>query len=63
MLKRHLALLAVFGMVMAACGTDADGDGVTADVDCNDDDPAVGPGSAEVCNGEDDDCDGLTDEN
>ena len=29
--------------------------------DCNDADPAVHPGVAEVCNGIDDDCDGVTD--
>ncbi|GMV41367.1 MAG: hypothetical protein AMXMBFR64_30830 [Myxococcales bacterium] len=30
--------------------------------DCDDQDPAVNPGTPEVCNGKDDDCDGLTDE-
>ena len=30
--------------------------------DCDDSDPLVGPGAAESCNGEDDDCDGMTDE-
>lgn len=29
--------------------------------DCNDDDPKVNPAALEVCNGIDDDCDGLTD--
>jgi len=29
--------------------------------DCDDADPAVHPGATEVCNGNDDDCDGLTD--
>ena len=30
--------------------------------DCDDDDPAVNPGATEVCNGDDDDCDALVDD-
>ena len=41
---------------------DADEDGFTSDVDCNDEDPAVNPDAAESCNGIDDDCDGEVDE-
>ncbi len=45
---------------------DADGDGYDSDAhggdDCDDGDPAVHPGAPEVCNGLDDDCDPLTDE-
>lgn len=41
---------------------DADGDFATADVDCDDDNPAVFPGAVERCNGIDDDCDGEIDE-
>ncbi|MCK6528231.1 hypothetical protein L6R50_11960 [Myxococcota bacterium] len=42
---------------------DSDLDGFTGcDGDCEDTDPGVNPGAAEVCDGDDDDCDGLVDE-
>ena len=40
---------------------DNDGDGYTDDVDCNDSNAAVYPGAGEVCDGLDNDCDGLVD--
>ena len=42
-----------------AC-VDGDGDGSTADLDCDDADPANLPGNAEACDGQDNDCDGAT---
>ena len=42
--------------------TDADSDGFTSDVDCNDFDAAVNPAAAELCNGIDDNCNGIVDE-
>ncbi|MGH9750563.1 MAG: MopE-related protein [Candidatus Polarisedimenticolia bacterium] len=42
---------------------DGDGDGFSICLaDCDDSDPAINPGAAEVCNGRDDDCDGSIDE-
>ena len=41
--------------------TDADGDGVPAGEDCNDDDPEVQFAEEEICDGIDNDCDGLID--
>ena len=37
-------------------------DALCGGVDCDDEDPDVHPGAAEVCNGIDDDCDGLPDQ-
>jgi len=45
-----------------ACDSDLDGDGYIADSDCAPRDRATHPGAPELCNGLDDDCDGLVDE-
>ncbi len=41
---------------------DADGDGFTSDVDCNDKNKAINPKAKEVCDGIDNDCDHFIDE-
>ncbi|MEO0602424.1 MAG: putative metal-binding motif-containing protein [Myxococcota bacterium] len=40
---------------------DADRDGAPASIDCDDEDPERAPGLGEVCDGIDNDCDGLVD--
>jgi hypothetical protein len=44
--------------------TDADGDGydIECDSDCNDTNPNIHPGAPELCNGLDDNCNGIVDE-
>jgi hypothetical protein len=47
----------------AAIDVDADGDGYTVcGGDCDDTNPAIHPGATEVCNGIDDDCNGVRDD-
>lgn len=49
-------------VVEATEPADQDGDGYAADVDCDDSNSTVYPGAVDVCNGIDDDCDGVADE-
>jgi hypothetical protein len=59
-------ILKDFGLTefAAACNvTDADADGYTSDVDCDDNNASVYPGAVEIlCNGVDENCNGLTDD-
>ena len=58
----RLSTVLLFLAVACTPPSDEDGDGVPAGQDCDDTDAAIFPGAPEVCNGADDDCDGLTDE-
>src|SRR5262245_14105651 len=57
-----------FGDLASPRCTDVDGDGFSPEggpcgpVDCDDNDPHINPGAAEVCNNVDDNCDGVIDE-
>jgi len=51
----------MLGLVMIR-SPDADGDGFTSDVDCNDSIYEIFPGAIEVINGLDNDCNGLIDD-
>ena len=62
---------AAFEESASDCMTDADGDGwgsddpaegVTAGTDCDDEEPAASPGGTEYCDGIDNACNGLTDD-
>ena len=48
--------------LMDCVDEDDDNDGFVDSVDCQPLDPAAHPGAEELCNGQDDDCDGETDE-
>ncbi len=52
----NAGLMQCFGL------TDADGDGWPSGSDCNDNNAAIHPGAAEVCDTLDNDCDGAVDE-
>jgi len=49
-------------LLVAGCRYDRDGDGFVGRDDCDDEDPTVFPGAPEACNGRDDDCDHIVDE-
>ncbi|MCP4805688.1 MAG: hypothetical protein GY884_10115 [Proteobacteria bacterium] len=64
-----LALLALLACGDKDPGTDSgevfldeDGDGFTSDVDCDDTDPDHNPDTPETCNGADDNCNGVIDD-
>ena len=58
----YLLLTAMLVVLVGCPPTDLDEDGYTAGDDCDDDNAAVNPGAAEVCDGADNDCDGTIDE-
>ena len=67
-MRTSLTLLPTLLLLAIGCRNtpepvDADADGVLEADDCNDADAAVFPGADELCNGVDDNCDGLIDEN
>ena len=50
------------GFITCASLTDADGDGWSSGSDCDDADPSTHPYAIEICDGQDNDCDGIVDE-
>ncbi len=59
----HVASTTAPDVRVAVPPVDADHDGWAADLDCNDADVHTFPGAAELCDGVDNDCDGVFDEN
>ncbi len=60
-MRTALTMLAL-ALLVGCAPKDEDEDGWTEDLDCDDLDAAINPGTYEICNGIDDDCDGLIDE-
>jgi len=63
-LHRRALLASPLLPLVIACGSgpDRDGDGFPEQLDCDDGDALVFPGADEYCNGADDDCDDVVDE-
>ena len=60
----------LLGLVLVGCGdkdtetnglVDADGDGFTSEFDCDDKDETINPSAEEICDGLDNNCDGVVD--
>ena len=61
----RVCLTVCFGLMVVACGpsdVDGDGDGYSAKTDCDDTAQNVHPGADEICDGVDNDCNGLIDD-
>ena len=57
-----IALTLLAGLMACEKDPDADADGSPASVDCDDRDPNINPEAPELCDGVDNDCDGLVDD-
>ena len=62
-MRTRIGLIALAAVTLVACNkpSDYDGDGFTADVDCNDDNAEINPDATEVCDGVDNNCDSSID--
>ena len=68
-MRRALVPFAVLSLLLLSCEPDVvievvddDADGYDAEEDCDDQDPQVFPGAEELCDGIDNDCDGVIDD-
>lgn len=60
---RNLTALMALAFVLPACAPeDGDGDGVPASLDCDDSNFRIYPGANEICDGLDNDCNGVADD-
>lgn len=61
-LRQYFLLAMGLAQPLQGCGpTDADGDGVVSEKDCDDQNPAVHPSAPELCDRIDNNCDGVVD--
>ena len=62
-MRLRIGLLGLAAATIIGCNkpSDYDGDGFTADVDCNDNDANINPDAVEVCDGVDNNCDASID--
>ncbi len=51
-----------FSVIIRIGTNDNDGDGPFSDEDCDDNDATVFPGASEICDGKDNDCNGMMDD-